>query len=142
MNKTILLVIHFYLVTKNKTIHCQLNHTNTVNSKIKYFEQMIRWIFIIAQSYGIPALKQAYFLKQPKSGFLEPMAQKNRYDSVYSTRDLWPLKKIKNSLFWFWLGLIRVQFQFFCDFIALQFTTRKWAEKGTFYNSLFAVLFQ
>ena len=32
-------------------------------SKIKYFEQMIRRIFIITQFYGIPALKQAYFLK-------------------------------------------------------------------------------
>ena len=37
---------------------------------------MIRCIFLITQFYGIPALKQAYFLKPPMSGFLEPMAQK------------------------------------------------------------------
>ena len=75
-------------------------------SKIKYFEQIIRRIFIITQFYGIPALKQAYFLKSPMSCFLEPMAQKNRYDSLYSTRDLWPLKP---TIFVFWKNKLKIR---------------------------------
>ena len=75
---------------------------------------MIRRIFIITQFYGIPALKQAYFLKTPMSCFLEPMAQKKRYDSLYSTRDLWPLKE-KNVTTFFSvfqnLGVVLTYFQ-------------------------------